>query len=150
MTPVFPEEVKMLEKENKKSSKRLWSTLITLSVIVLLLAVAFTLLPRSLPTDFSVVGKGINAVVQMYDPNVLRSTETASAINKVRDDYIGQLEFVVVQIGTPTGRRLSQTYGIDTAALLFFDGNGKILNILQSSQDAKSLRHNFKVIFKLE
>ncbi len=138
------------EKEKTKPKKRFWPTLITLTVITLLITLAISSLPRSFPTDFSVVGKGSNAVVQIYDPNILQSTQTTSAMNAVRDDYIGRLEFVIVQLGTPTGRMLGRLYGVKTAALLFFDGNGKILQILHSSQDAASLQHNLNVIFKLE
>ncbi len=140
----------MPEKEKTKPKKRIWPTLVTLTIIALLVALAISFLPRSLPTDFSVVGKGRNAVVLIYDPNILQSNQITSAMNAVIDDYRGQVEFIVVQLGSPTGRMLSNRYGVETAVLLFFDGDGEMLQILHSSQDAASLQHNLNMIFKLE
>ncbi len=139
--------MKTPEKEPIKTKKRISPTLIILGIIALLVVLAVTSLPRAFPTDFSIVGKGSNAVVLMYDPNILQSGETTSAMNEVRDEYAGQIEFVVVQIGTPTGSLLSRRYDLKTAALLFFDGSGKMLKIVHSAQDAASLRHNFNEIF---
>ncbi len=136
------------EQQKTKPKKRFWPTLITLTLIALLLTLATSLMPRSIPTDFTVVGKGTNAVVLIYDPNILRSTQIASAMNAVRDDYKGQLEFVVVQLGSPTGRILSRTYDIETAALLFIDGKGNVLTIQQTPYDAATLRHHLNTIFK--
>lgn len=136
--------------QETKPKKRIWPTLLTLSIVALLVALAISSLPRSFPTDFSIVGKGRNAVVLMYDPNILQSTHMTTVMNEIRDDYAAQLEFVVVQIGSPTGGMLRSTYGVDRVALLFFDADGTILKILYSSQDAASLRHNFKLIFRPE
>ncbi len=138
------------EKENTKSKKSIWPTLITLSIIALLIALAISFMPRSFSTDFSIVGKGTNALVLVYDPNIIQSTQITAAMNEVRDDYAGQLEFIIVQIGTPTGLMLSNTYNIKAPVLLFFDPKGKILKILYTSQDSASLRHNFDLIFKLK
>ncbi len=147
----IPETEEAHKSPVKKSLwRRVWPTLLTLTIIALLVALAISSLPRIIPSDFSVVGKGNNAVVLVYDPNVLRSTEITSAMNAIRDDYKGDIEFLVAQLGSPTGRELSAAFGLDTVALIFFDGNGKVLQILHSSQDAASLRHNVTLIFKLE
>lgn len=138
------------DKEETKPKSRIKSTIITLAVIALMVAIAISALPRGFPTDFSVVGKGTNAVVLIYDPNILASTQTTAMLNEIRDDYKGQLEFVIVKIGSPTGRELSEKYRIKSTALLLFAADGSILKRLHPPESTASLRHGLSVVFKLE
>lgn len=134
--------------EKEASSKSsIWPKLITVTIIALILAVAVLSLPRSFPTDISIIGKGKNSLALIYDLNLLQSSETAAAMNAIRDEFDEQLEFVVVKIGTPSGKILSERYSAEPPALIFFAANGEVLRILYSPQDAESLRHNLNITF---
>ena len=135
--------------EQKPNTKRsIWPKLITFTAIVLSVAVAVSLLPRGFSQDTSIIGKGTNAVVLVYDPNLVQSGETMLAMNVVRDEYEGRLEFIVANINTPPGRTFVHVHGLRPPALVFFGANGERLQILYSPQDGESLRNNLNIIFK--
>ncbi len=137
-------------KNDTKPKSRIWPTLITLTIIAIAVAIAISFLPRSIPTDFSVVGKGTNALVLMYDPNLAQSTQTASAMNAVRDEHEGHIKFVIAKTNGPTGRMLRQRYNVQSLALIFFSGDGNLLHVVYSPQDGDSLRQHLNNVFKLE
>lgn len=128
--------------------RSLRSKLIIFSAIVLGIAVAVSLLPRGFSQDTSIIGKGVNVVVLVYDPNLVQSGETIIAMNEVRDEYEGRLEFIVANINTPSGKTFVVAHGVQPSALLFFAVNGERLQTLYSPQDGKSLRNNLDAVFK--
>ena len=135
--------------ENKADSRRsIWPKLITLIFILLIGALVVSLLPRSFSQDTSIIGKGVNVVVLVYDPNLVQSGETITAMNEVRDEYEGHLEFIVASINTPSGETFIDAHGVRPSALLFFAASGERLQILYSPQDGKSLRINLDAVFK--
>ena len=127
--------------------RSLRSKLIILAAIVLGIAVAVSLLPRGFPQDTSIIGKGVNVVVLVYDPNLVQGGETIIAMNEVRDEYKGHLEFIVTSINTPAGKSFIDAHGVRPSALLFFAANGRRLQTLYSPQDGKSLRNNLDAVF---
>ncbi len=128
--------------------RSLRSKLIIFAAIVLGIAVAVSLLPRGFPQDTSIIGKGVNVVVLVYDPNLVQSGETITAMNEVRDEYEGHLEFIVASINTPSGKTFIDAHGVRPPALLFFAASGERLQTLYSPQDGKSLRNNLDAVFK--
>ena len=134
------------EKQNTKRS--IWPKLIIFTLILLIVAIAVSLLPRGFPQDTSIIGKGTNVVVLVYDPNFVQSGETILAMNDVRNEYEGRLEFIVANINTPSGRTFVDVHGFRSPALVFFAANGERLEVLYSPQDGESLRNNLNIIFK--
>ena len=135
--------------EKKPNTKRsIWPKLITFTLILLIAAVAVSLLPRGFPQDTSIIGKGTNVVVLVHDPNLVQSGETMLAMNEVRDEYEGRLEFIVADINTPSGKTFTDAHGLQPAALVFFAANGERLQTLYSPQVGESLRNNLNTIFK--
>ncbi len=138
-----------IDKEERKPGSRIWTVLITLTVIALLVAIAISSLPRGFPTDFSVVGKGTDAVVLVYDPNIMASTQTTAMMNEIRDDYEGQVEFLIIKIGSPVGRTLSEHYRLRTTTILLFSADGTILKKLFPPESTAFLRHSINEAFQI-
>ena len=138
-----------ISNEQKPHSRRnIWPKLIIFTAIVLGIAVAISLLPRGFTQDTSIIGKGVNVVVLVYDPVLVQSEQTIIAMNEVRDEYEGRLEFVVANIHIPSGKTFADAHGVRPPALVFFAANGERLLTLYLSQDGKSLRINLDVVFK--
>jgi len=137
------------DKKKPKNTKRsIWPKLITFTLLLLFAAVAISLLPRSFQQDTSIIGKGTNVVVLMLDPVLVQGTETVIAMNEVRDEYEGRLEFIISNINTPEGRLFYRTHDLRSNALVFFAANGERLEIVYAPQVAESLRNNVNRIFK--
>ncbi len=130
------------------TTRSIWPKLITFTLILLIVAVAVSLLPRGFSQDTSLIGKGTNIVVLVHDNNMVQSGETMLAMNEVRDEYEGRLEFIVADIKTPAGKEFAETHGLNPAALVFFAANGEKLHTLYAPQVGESLRNNLKTIFK--
>lgn len=127
--------------------KNIWPKLITFSLILLVIFIAVSLLPRSFSQDLSVIGQGTNAVVLVHDGNILQSTDTMVAMNAIRDDFDERVTFIVADINTPEGKRFADNHGFGQAALAFFAANGDRLQVLYSEQTGESLRQHLNTIF---
>lgn len=134
--------------KNPDTKRSIWPKLITFTLILLVIIVAVSLLPRGFSKDTSLVGKGTNVVVLVHDNNVIQSTDTMVAMNEVRDEYEGRLEFIVADIMTPEGRAFADKYGLQPTALVFFASNGERLQTLYTPQIGESLRESLNSIFK--
>ncbi|MDP1558861.1 MAG: hypothetical protein Q8K59_08640 [Nitrosomonas sp.] len=134
--------------KNSDTKRSIWPKLITFTLILLVIVVAVSLLPRGFSQDTSIVGKGTRVVVLVNDNNVIQSGETMVAMNEVRDEYEGRVAFVVVDIMTPEGRAFADKYGLQPTALVFFAGNGERLQTLYTPQIGESLRENLNSIFR--
>lgn len=138
-----------ISNEQKPRPRRsIWPKLIIFAAIILGITVAISLLPRGFKQDTSIVGKGMNVVVLVYDPILVQGGETIIAMNEVRDEYEGRLEFIIANIDTPSGQTFIAAHGVRPSALLFFAANGERLRTIYSHQDGKSLRDNLEAVFK--
>lgn len=134
--------------KNSNSKRNVWPRLITLTLILLTAIVAVSLLPRGFSEDTSIIGKGTNALLLVHDSNILQSEETMVAMNEIRDDYAGRLEFIVADIKTPAGKAFADRHGLHPVALVFFSADGENLQTLYSPQTGKSLRQEVEQIFQ--
>jgi hypothetical protein len=138
-----------MQTQNKTNNTRsIWPRLITFSLILLIAALAVSLLPRGFSEDTSLIGGGTNAVVLIHDNNVIQSADTMVAMNDVRDEYDGRLEFIVADIKTPTGEMFADKHGLQPTALVFFAANGERLQTLYTPQVGESLREHLNSIFQ--
>lgn len=127
--------------------KNIWPKLITFSLILLVIFIAVSLLPRSFSQDLSAIGQGTNVVVLVHDGNILQSTDTMVAMNAVRDDFEERVAFIVADINTPEGKLFADSHGFGQAALAFFAANGDRLQVLYSEQTGESLRQHLNTVF---
>lgn len=128
----------------------LWPKLLTIVLVAGVIAILIAILPSGYSRDLSVIGKGSNVVVQVHDHNRVSSIELMEAVSTIRDEYEGHITFLVADVYTPEGKQFKTTYGIDTAALVFFAPNGEQLAVLYGQQDAEELRKALQQAFRLD
>jgi hypothetical protein len=133
--------------QSTDSKRSIWPKVITFLFILLVIVVAVSLLPRGFSQDLSLIGKGTNVVVLVHDSNVIQSGETMAAMNEVRDEYDGQLVFVVADIMTPAGSAFANKHALQPTALVFFAANGERLEINYAPQVGETLRHLLNAIY---
>ncbi len=134
--------------ENSPQAKRnIWPKFIVIGSIILLMIIIAMSLPRGFTQDTSKIGSGINTVVLLHDPHYVQSTETMRAMNEVRDEFKGRVEFIVSNINTPAGKAFISTYREKAPALVFFSGEGENLQVTYSPQVGASLRKQLNELF---
>src|SRR6056297_2446396 len=116
-------------------NKYLW---IALSVIALVIAVA-TLLPEPIDTNLDKIGNGQNSVVFVYDPNFAVSNQQATQINRAREMIGEQANFLVFRAGDPRREGFKNEYQARSADLLFFNGDGELVDRQIALLDAETL-----------
>lgn len=121
----------------KSSSKVKW---IVGGILLLFAAVITTNLPRGYSDDLSRIGKGKVAVVLVRDKNAVQSFDLMEAMNAVRDQYAGQVEFLLTDFDTPEGRAFIADKGAARVTLVVLDGNGKTLDVLSPPQTPASVQ----------
>lgn len=129
---------------NKKS---MWPKLIVFSLILGVIVVAVNLLPRGFSQDLTAIGQGTKAVVLVHDGNLLQSADTMVAMNAVRDEFEGRIQFIVADINTPEGRKFANQHGFGPAALAFFAADGQQVQVLYTEQTGETLRKNIDLFF---
>ena len=107
---------------NILKSKLLW----TIVSIIALAAVFVMFMPKPIDMNLDKVGKGQNAVVFVYDPNLAVSLEQASEMNKARKIVGGEAIFLVAKIGYPESDAFNDRYKAISPDLLFFNGQGQL------------------------
>ncbi len=116
------------------------STLITLAIIGVVLAVGVMLLPRGFSDDTSKIGRGKPVAVLTHDKNTVYSQRLMELMNTVRDDYAGRVEFVVVELESAKDRAFLQQQRVNSAMLLLFGPDGRRRAALDNVTDERSLR----------
>lgn len=91
--------------------------------------------------DLSKIGQGIPAVVQIHDPtcpmcNALQK-QTRRALRPYGAD---QFRYLVANIQTLEGGAMAARYGVPHVTLLFFDGDGQMVDMFQGPTQMPALR----------
>ncbi len=134
----------------KQNGAALRSSLITIAIVVVALAIAATQLPRGFSDDVSVIGDGRPVVVLVHNKESMLSLNLMTLMNGVRPDYSGRVEFVVVDIATDGGRSFVSTHQLDGSIMLvLFDGNGRVRGVLPNIEDEAGLRSVLDNTFSL-
>lgn len=108
--------------------------------MLLLFAVVIAVnLPRGYSDDLSLVGKGKVAVVLVRDKNVVQSSDLLEVLNTVRDQYAGQVEFLMTDYDSAEGRAFIADKGAARVTLAVLDGNGKMASLLSPPQTPASV-----------
>lgn len=116
------------------------SSLVTIVIMIALLAFVISKLPQGYSNDISKIGKGTNVTVLVHNKGDVSSLNTMALLDGIRNDYSGQIEFLVMDIETPEGKIFTQQQQIYTSALVLFSPEGKRIKVLMGIKDADNLR----------
>ena len=126
-------------------SKTKW---IVMGLLLLLVAVVVMNLPRGFSDDLSHIGKGKAAVVLVRDKFAVQSFDLMEVMNGLRDQYAGQVEFLLTDSDTPEGRAFITANNAARVTLVLLDAEGRLIKVLYPPQTAESLRQELAAVIK--
>ena len=119
--------------------------------ICVILFVAAMLLPKGFSDDLTIIGKGLVAVVLTHDKNSMNGIEMMDLLNKVRSDYKGEIEFLVVDVNTVKGQTFMQQQRVGAIVLVLFDPDGTRGDMIGGDIGEQELRSAFdSILSKVE
>lgn len=114
---------------------------ITLSVIGVIFASFYTYSHKlKVEHDLSVVGNGLPTVVQIHDPGCQLCNQLKKNLGKVKADFKDDIQFKTANIKTNKGRAFADKYRVPHVTLLFFDGRGNRVNVIQGVTPSEEIR----------
>lgn len=136
---------------NRPTAWSRWSKLmITLLVVASVGSVVWSQLPRgAYPTDLSRIGAGRPALVLAHDANYASGMAVMELMNAIRDDYAGQVEFLVAHLGMAEGQAFASLHAARDGTVLLFAGDGTRVSILNQPQTVGELRRALDTAFGL-
>ena len=127
-------------------SKTKW---IVIGLLLLLVAVVVMNLPRGFSDDLSRIGKGKATAVLVRDKNAVQSFDLMEVMNGIRDQYAGQVEFLLTDSDTPEGRAFITANGAARVTLVLLDAEGRLIKVLYPPQTAESLRQELAAVIQV-
>ncbi len=139
-----------MENTTVPSSKK--SPIIKAIVALLVLGMLWLVvsnLPRGYSRDLAQIGKGKNVAVQVHDHNLVGSIDLMESLNKVRPEYSKSVEFIVADLLTPEGQAFASTHNMSAVTLVFFAPDGTQRGAVKGAQDLNTLRNSLNQAFDL-
>lgn len=101
--------------------------------------------------DLTRIGNGIPAVVQIHDPQCPRCLALQREARKAMSNFDdGELQYLVANIRSASGRRLANQHRVGHVTLLLFDGKGRRRQILAGPNSSDALEDAFRThLFRL-
>lgn len=130
-------EVEQLTEAPGRARKIKWAVVV---LLLLLVATVVMNLPRGFSDDLTRIGKGKAAVVLVRDKTAVQSFDLMEVMNGIRDQYAGQVEFLLTDFNTPEGRAFITANSAERVTVVVFDANGKKVNVLYPPQTAESVQ----------
>jgi hypothetical protein len=115
---------------------------------VVLAAVAVMNLPRGFSDDLSLIGKGKPAIVFIRDKNAVQTFGLLEVMNSIRDQYAGQVEFLLTDFDTRQGRAFIAANGAARVTMVLLDAEGKLVKVLYPPLTAESLQQEISAVLK--
>ena len=109
-------------------------------LIVAVVALAVSRLPGGFSTDLARVGGGTVTVVMVHDHNFVSSVELMEALNRVRDDFEPEMQFLVADVNHPNGAAFKRERNLEVVSLYVFDPQGERVGERLVHDDLESLR----------
>jgi len=127
------------------------NNLIVITVILALLMIIASTLPKGYSDDVSKIGNGNNIALLIHDKNTVTSLDIMALMDEIRSDYAGIVDFMVVSIDvtTPQERAFVQQQKVRNAAVLLFSPEGERLDVLWSVPGADAFRSRLNKTFQL-
>lgn len=116
------------------------ATLITLATFTVLIILAILFLPSGFSNDISKIGNGTKLAVFAYNNGTTPSMSMMNLMEQIRSSYSNKIEFLVVSITAPTGKKFLKDYNIKESTLVLFNGDGSIARTLFATGDEILLR----------
>jgi hypothetical protein len=117
--------------------------------IVLVMGVFIVMsLPRGYSDDLSSIGKGRPSLVLIRDKNAVQSFDLTSAMDSVRDQYAGKVEFLLTDFDTSQGRAFIEANHAARATLVLLDKQGNLVKVLSAPQSAASLQQEITTLLR--
>ena len=91
-------------------------------------------------TDLSVVGQGRPALVLAHENFSPTGGDALNRLRAVRSDYDARLEFVVADMGTPSGRAFAERHDLIDGRAVFLSPDGEPLRTTSIPVDERELR----------
>lgn len=128
-----------------------WSKwLLTLLVVAAVGSLIWSQLPRgAYPTDLSRVGAGKPALVLAHDANFAAGMAVMELMNVIRDDYAGEVEFLVAHLGMQDGHAFASRHAARDGSVLLFSADGELVDTLHQPQTVDALRQALAQAFGL-
>jgi len=116
---------------------------------VVLAAVAVMNLPRGFSDDLSLVGKGKPSIVFIRDKNAVQTFGILEAMNGIRDQYAGKVEFLLTDSNTRPGQAFMAANEAPNVTLVLLDATGKKVKVIFPPQTAESLQQEIDDSFRV-
>lgn len=99
--------------------------------------------------DLSRLGNGIPAVVQIHDRQcascLVLEREVRKALGHFSED---EIQYLVVNMSQPQGRRFADLHRVGVTTLLFFDGRGRRRSSVSGVFDEATLKRAFEQVIE--
>ena len=118
------------------------------ALFVLLAVVAVMNLPRGYSDDLSRIGKGKAAIVLIRDKNAVQTFDLMEVMNGIRDQYAGQVEFLLTDFNTPQGRAFMAANEAPRVTLVLLGADGKKVKVIYPPQTAENLQQEIAAVLK--
>ncbi|MEM7258398.1 MAG: hypothetical protein AAF404_13555 [Pseudomonadota bacterium] len=119
--------------------------LITIAIIGLL-SIPILLLPKGFKGDLTLIGHGSVSVVLPFDKNLAGTTDTMELLNRIRPDFEERVEFLAVDIATPTGLNFVRNQRTGVLELIIFDTEGTRQAVLPAGPGETLLRSSIEQV----
>jgi hypothetical protein len=92
------------------------------------------------PTDLSRIGQGQAALVLTINGNYMAGVEMMPVLDTLRQEFGGQVQFLVASMGRPEGQDFAQRNQTVDGSVVVFDASGKRRVVLHGPRTAAELR----------
>jgi len=127
----------MIYRETGSASR---TTLFVILGVSVFLGIAIMLLPKGFSDDLSKVGQGTSTVVLVHDKSSMGSLNLMTLLNKVRPDYAGKVDFIVVNVNSRKGEMFTKQQNVGGIELVFFSPKGTNRGTLGNNKSEAELR----------
>jgi hypothetical protein len=114
-------------KSNSTRRKPWISISVTISILIVVIGLMWTAMPKGFKMTHEEIGTGKPALVFIYNPNLVVNISQSEQMNKTRDLLGDRVFFLIAQIGTPEGDQLIAEHRANTSELLLFDRSGSLI-----------------------
>jgi hypothetical protein len=127
--------------EQKQGPRRWRQWLIYMAIVVGVLALVWSQLPRSpYSTDLSRIGQGQPALVLAYDIQSMGGMAVMSMMDDLRGEYADRIAFLVAPLGAPEGQAFGRRFEANNGSVVLFSTTGVTVNTVHLPQNTAQLK----------
>jgi len=103
---------------------------VVLAILVVAGYVVTSVAPKPMSADLSVIGQGKPSLVLGYENYSPGGGDALTRLKQIRSDYESRLNFIVADLGTPSGRTFANRYQVVDGQAVLLAANGQLLGTL--------------------